>query len=678
MLYICGKCKIICQGLKSNGCISSILLTNNVIKYIIRFWRCVMHSIFFVQVGFAFGESVYLPYAAGTIVACALQDTRIAAKYSFEDFLIFREPIEDAVKKIDSPFLVAFSCYVWNIEYNKALAKRIKELYPDCIIVFGGHSVPEDGSLLETEPYIDFLLFGEGERTFLRLLLELDGGDITLVPSMAYRSRGKAVLTGCNECTDIENLPSAYLSGVFDELIRKNPGVDFLSVLETNRGCPNSCSFCDWCAGRKVRMFPLERVLAEIDWLAEKKIEYCFCADSNFGLFERDRVIVDHLVESKKRTGYPKVFRPCYAKNSEDTVFEICSKLNKNGMDKGATMAYQTLSDDALKNVNRKNLILEHFSALMAKYYEAGISTYSELILGLPGETLESFCTGLCRLLDAGQHNSISVYYCEILPNSEMSTPEYIEKHGIVTGKVPFNHIHSDPKKDGGVEEFSHIVVQTDTMPRADWIKANLFSVCLQAFHNLGLLRCFAIYCRYELSMSYIVFYSSLLSFIIDNTSGKINLIFKTIEQRLSCDTSNLNYANPLFGNTSWFFEEGVFLECLYNADIYTNEIMPFIDALGIDPKIKEELWRYQQLILRRPFNAKTVDDFTYDFPSFFAEVYSGKTCSLEERSCRVSENVENDFKSWADFAREIVWYGRRTGAPLLTGNRIKTEYSKP
>ena len=88
---------------------------------------------------------------------------------------------------------------------------------------------------------------------------------------------------------------------------------------------------------------------------------------------------------------------------------------------------------------------MEHFSTLMQKYNEAGIPTYSELILGLPGETKESFCKGICRLLENGQHNSVSVYHCEVLPNSELALPEYVDKHKIEVIKVAFNHIHSAP-----------------------------------------------------------------------------------------------------------------------------------------------------------------------------------------------------------------------------------------
>ena len=93
--------------------------------------------------------------------------------------------------------------------------------------------------------------------------------------------------------------------------------------------------------------------------------------------------------------------------------------------------------------IGRKNLTMEHFSALMEKYNAVGIPTYSELILGLPGETKDSFCRGLCKLLESGQHNSLSVYYLEMLPNSDIADKGYIQKHGIQVIKVPFNHIHS-------------------------------------------------------------------------------------------------------------------------------------------------------------------------------------------------------------------------------------------
>ena len=386
-----------------------------------------MKNIYFVQVGFEFDGSVYLPCAAGALIAYAKQFAEINENYTFPAIIYQREKLQTALDKIKDPFMVAFSCAVWNMEYNKALAKLVKAKYPHCHIHFGGHSVSEEGELLENEPYIDSLMFGEGEQPFAAMLRALPG-DLSGVKNIAYRGAdGETVQTPREYYDDISGYPSPYLSGIFDSILAENPGTSFLSVLETNRGCPYSCAYCDWCAGKKMRFFPMERVKADIDWLAEHKIEYCFCADSNFGMFTRDVEIARYLIESKKKRGYPQVFRPCYEKNSAERVFQICAALNSVQMDKGATLAYQTLSAEALKNIGRQNLTMEHFASLMQMYNGAGIPTYSELILGLPGETKESFCRGLCKLLESGQHNSVSVYYCEMLPNSELATKKNIE-----------------------------------------------------------------------------------------------------------------------------------------------------------------------------------------------------------------------------------------------------------
>ena len=88
-----------------------------------------MKKVYFVQVGFGFDESVYLPYAVGTIIAYCNADAQIKKQYEFSDIIFRRERLTDALAKIQNPYLVAFSCSVWNVEYNKALAKMIKEKY---------------------------------------------------------------------------------------------------------------------------------------------------------------------------------------------------------------------------------------------------------------------------------------------------------------------------------------------------------------------------------------------------------------------------------------------------------------------------------------------------------------------------------------------------------------------
>ncbi|MDD6276780.1 MAG: cobalamin-dependent protein [Clostridia bacterium] len=631
-----------------------------------------MKKVYFVQVGFAFDSSVYLPYATGCIAAYALGKADFCAEYELGGFIYKRDSIEEALKKIDSPSIVAFSNYTWNVEYNRTLAKRVKELYPDCSVIFGGHSVTSDSTELLNEcDFVDYLSFGEGEEPFYNLAMALKrGDDLSGVDNIAYRqANGEPVCTKRTFNFDITDYPSPYTTGLFDEIVAEE-SVELLAVIETNRGCPYKCAYCDWSAKGKVRFFRIEKVKAELKWLSDNRIEYCFCADANFGMFKRDLEITDYIVQLKEKTGCPDVFRAFYDKNSDDNVFEICHKLNENRMDKGATMSYQSLSDAALRNVNRQNLTVEHFSSLVAKYNRAKIPTYSELILGLPGETYDSFCDGLCALLEAGQHNSVSVYYCEILPNSIMGSDEYLDRFNIEVGHVKFNHIHSS-NTDSEVEEYSDIVMSTDTMSREMWVKSNLFSVCLQSFHSLGLLRCFAIYMRNEKGMSYRSFYNSLLDFIAGNPETVFGKMLDDYYGKLVHSfEGEWNYTNPDFGDVVWSYEEGMFLECIKNYDRFNREIMPFLESLGIEKDIFDGLLTYQREVLRRPFKNGGRIKSEYAFNEFFDSIYSGNYQPLQRKEETVTFTELTPYDNWHDYAKNVVWFGRRRGATLYTSDR--------
>ncbi len=632
-----------------------------------------MKKIVFVQVGFEFDGDAYLPYAAGTLIANCRRCGDITSEYDFPEIIFSREPLKNALRKTEGAFAVSFSCSVWNVEYNKALARLIKERDPACIIIFGGHSVAETGGMLEELPYVDILMFGEGERTMVSLLRALNGGNLGEVTDIAYRENGKTVLAPRTPAGDLTDLPSPYTTGVFDALMAANPDVHFLAVLETNRGCPYRCAYCDWVNGRKMRFFPMEKVLAEIAWLSEHKIGYCFCADSNFGMFDRDVEIADALIEAKKKTGYPEVFRPCYEKNSADRVFKICSALNSVGMDKGATMAYQTLSPDALKNIGRKNLTMEHFASLMQRYNEAGIPTYSELILGLPGETKESFARGICRLLENGQHNSLSVYHCEMLPNSDMADPAFIEKHKIEVIKVAFNHIHSAPKKHEEVTEYSYLVRSTATMPREDWVEANLFSVCVQCFHALGLLRFFAMLLHTEGVCGYYDFYTALLAFIRGG-SGRLHDLWAGFQAKYETSLSgDWNSHDPRFGNVTWFFEEGAFLEVVTDYDRYLDELEPFLRRFGLENALFSELRRYQRFVLRKPGDKEETQTFAYDFPAYFDAVVRCDPVPLNKTPVTLTRQPAVSYNDPALYAKETVWFGRRRGATVYHAGELKT-----
>ncbi len=633
---------------------------------------------YLVQIGVSYSSPVFLPYSVGCIAAYLKNDEEIISDYEIPDIVVMREPLEKAVGRFDNPSYVAFSCFTWNLEYNKKLATELKKIYPDVKIIFGGHSVPHNDSFLKEYPFIDFLFHNEGEETTALFLKAVKKGDnLHSVPNISFRDGCETVTTSFRHPCDISAYPSPYTEGIFDYLFEEFPDVEFHATLETNRGCPYGCTYCEWCFTKNIRPFPMERIKKEIEWIAENKIRYCYCADANFGIMDRDVEIAQYVIEQKNKYGYPQVFKPCYAKESDETVFEAGYLLNKNNIDKGVTLAYQSLDETTLKNIGRKNLTLERFSDLDARYNQAGIPTYSELILGLPGETYESFCSGMCRLIESGQNNSMTVYECQVYPNAPMGDPAYQQKHGIKTSRIPLLGIHYNPEFNG-VSEYFDIITETATMPKKDWVKACMFAVILQTFHHLGLTRFFAIYLNIEKNISYYEFYNRLYDYIFKENKGFINDLFKKLyERKADTDTADWTYTRDVFGTTGWYFEEGAFLEIVYHNDVFWKEIEPFLRSFKIEDELFSDLFVYQKSLVRLPIVTEVEIVSKYNFYKYFEAANKNADPVLTKKNCKLRIKAHKQIPSWEEYAREIIWFGKRYSATLLVNPRESIVYSE-
>lgn len=623
-----------------------------------------MNPVYSFQISYLHGKSTYLPYTVGTLIANSKRYDEINEYYDFKEPIFIREEPEKILLKIDNPCVCAFSNYIWNHEFNKVLAEKIKEKYPDCIIIFGGHQISTDSSLLEECPYIDILIFGEGEETFARLLLTLKNKiNLSEISNIAFRN-GNELITTKREIFKNIDFPSPYLTGIFDSILENYPELTFYTIIETNRGCPYGCTYCDWGSGNlncEMRLFPEEKVFAELDWLSEHKIHGFGFADSNFGMFERDEKFVDHMVKLHNKEGILKEFQTSYAKNSNERVFSITKKLNDCGMNKGATISFQSMSETVLENIHRKNISTKAFTELMEKYNKAGIATYSELILGLPGETLESLTEGIDTLLNAGQHNSIYIHNCEWLPFAPMGDREYIDKFKIKTVKIPLNQPHR-LMAENEIMEYSQLVVETESMSREDWVKMNILSATVQSFHHEGLLMMFALYLHYEKGVGYSEFYTSLINYFESNPDSIGGKVLAEIKERFS-EVSNGNacpvFVDEKFGKVGWPVEEYLFLSIACNIERFYEEITPFLRGLFTDDITFEPLMEYQKKTLKLPFT----DDFEFEAEADFREYFYNIICGNYKPLNKVSTKYKIPTvkcNSWEDYARYIVWYGRK------------------
>lgn len=638
-----------------------------------------LKNVYFFQPNVRYGDTLYLPYASGVLAAFAWACEDIKSEYALKGLFCLRDDIDATAAALENPFLVAFSNYIWNFEYNKALAQKIKEIYPESIVVFGGHNIPDDTSLLAQCPYIDILNHGEGEEAFRDILLSFVGGaPLSEIANISYRDKSGNTLKTKTLPVSLVNFPSPYTAGLFDSIIEEHPEIRFSAIMETNRGCPYGCAFCDWCElDAKVRLFPEERVLEDLQWMAENNIEFCYCADANFGMFKRDEVFVDKVIELNRAFGYPQKFRVNYAKNNNQTVFSINQKLNEYGISKGATISFQSLSTAALENIGRKNMSLNKFSELMTLYRNADIPTYTELILGLPGETYESFCSGIGKLLEAGQHTSILIYNCELIVNSLMANEAFMKTHGIKTAVTPLYLRHDEPKC-GEVQEFSKSVIETATMSNNDWIRANLFSVVVQSCHGMGLLRWIAVWLFFEKDVGYVDFYQSLITWAENNPKSVIGEelgFIKTEYEKIAKGNGAWSSTNKVFGNVAWPYEEALYLNLVSRHKEFYEDILEFLKMYKIDNALLTGLFNLQKSIIKIPGVLSLDLSLDYDFPAYFAAAFAGNAVKLDKRSVSIKALDEHIPSDWQEYAKEYVWFGRKEQVNIFNDFSVSYDF---
>ena len=626
-----------------------------------------MKNVYFVQVDVSASlgaQNAYLPYTAGILAANAWTSDIVKAHFRFKEFIFLREDIAGVVGRMDAPAVIAFSNYCWNTEYNKALASAAKAAFPDCVTVFGGHNVPNDTSFLEQYPYIDILCHGEGEDTVKALFEAIaTGSPLHDVPNISFRDSAGGYVRTETRCQRSLDYPSPYLEGWFDPIVKAHPEITFNVILETSRGCPHQCAYCDWGLLRaKVRMFPLERIKAEIEWMSRNRIAFVWGADANFGLFSRDLEIADALVKAKETTGYPERMRMNYAKNNFENVFAIVKKFKECEFDRiGATLSFQSLSPEVLHNIGRTNNDLEFYKNLLTKYNSENMKTYSELILGLPGETYESFARGIATLFEIGQHFVFEVYGCILLPNSVMGQKDYIQKFGIKTVRSEIIRPHFQ-NEAFSIPEYNQIVVETDSMPRAMWVRSQTYFYLAKAFHGNGLLRAFAIYLHCEKGVAYDTFYDGIINYYEDRPSLLGAAWYREIRERadeLSRGVNNRKLQFEPCGDIIWDDHEYFVLNALYRREEFYSELLAYLEPYGIEREVFDDLWAYQTAVMRVPTETVRSVRLQYDVHGFLSDVYVNNIHPLQKKTHTLTLRDSNPMPDWKTFGKQVIWYGR-------------------
>jgi hypothetical protein len=382
------------------------------------------------------------PLALGMVIsqAMAYEGGRLREHYAFDPGWVFDEArIDEVAASGEGIFL--FSNYIWNRE-NLEISKRVKDANRRNIAIHGGPEAPKYPPDVETyfreHPDVDIIVHGEGEMSFAETLAALvdvladEHRDLSVlrdVAGLSYREGDTVVRTADRErIADLDVLPSPYLTGLFDGFAG---GRTKFAILETNRGCPYGCTFCDWGAATlsRIRKFDLDRVFGELEWVAKNRIESISFADANYGVFERDVAIAEKLAELKETYGYPLDVGTNYAKNTVKHLRQIVEAWTKAGLHTQGILSLQSTDPVTLKTIRRSNIKLERYGELRNEFQKSDLALATQLMMGLPGSTLPTFGNDLQSSVD--KEIQPYVYPTQLLVNSPMNEPAYREENQI-------------------------------------------------------------------------------------------------------------------------------------------------------------------------------------------------------------------------------------------------------
>lgn len=637
--------------------------------------------VFFNEFSPLIGSAANLPLTSGKLQAFSMTSENVRKHYTFMPYLFHIDSLDNVLAHYEDPGVAAFSAAIWNEQLCLRTAEEVKRRWPNCLIVFGGTQVPHNPTTwMARHQFIDAAVRGEGEQPF-RSILErfVTAREFNGIPDVTWRNPANDRLELNPDLTtldkDLDIYPSPYLEGLFDETIKANANIRFQAIIETTRGCPFLCTFCYWGKGglsRKFRYFSLARVAAEIEWIGRNRIGFVYNADSNFGMQQRDEEVAEMMVATKRKYGYPEKVVNLYGKNTDERIHRIALKLYRNGMHKGLGLSRQSLNEEALANTRRHNIKLFVYESLQEKFEVEGIPVFTELILGLPGETYRSFAAGLSELMEISLACQLIIVLCEVYPNTEMANPDYLKLHGVVTRRNVSHGVHSVVQDKRCVIEYIDYIVGTRTMPTPDWIKSGKLAWTTMTLTSLRLGYYLLRYLHDRFGIRCIDFIEFITDERMTNGTGAIwreELAHYEAFMKQIIEGRGRAVLLPEYGEIYWAIEEASYLRIAARLDRFYRELenllSQFLHEKGIlvDSKELHEAICYQRM--RMPTLAPTCDNervFQFNFPEYFGSTPKTEPITLVRNPQKLIITEPNVVQSKLSFAQERVLWGRRGG----------------
>ena len=344
--------------------------------------------------------------------------------------------IADALYKT-SDSIICFSVFVWNVGILQKAAGLLRE--HGCICIAGGPEITAHPSFYKD---FDYTVSGEGEVSVPKLIAQI-----------LNKTSEKSDRVIISQSPELSVLHSPYLDGIID------PAEYEGALWELARGCPFKCAYCYESKGEKtVRLFPMERIKAELELFAKKRVPQVFVLDPTYNVNKKRAVELLRLIAAKT----PETFYYFEAR-AEFIDRELAREFTK--IPCALQIGLQSANEEVLKLVNRpwdKKKFIRGIGVLN----EEGVTFGLDLIFGLPGESFGSFRDGVDFAVSM-LPNNLEIFCLSVLPGTDLF--DRADGLGLEYETVPPYH-----------------VIRTKQMSKEDMQRARALAAGCGCFYNAG------------------------------------------------------------------------------------------------------------------------------------------------------------------------------------------------
>ena len=420
----------------------------------------------------------------------------------------------------EKPDVVAFSCYIWNMEFVNRLAELIKLVDPNIEILYGGPEVSYEGKEFLENHEGEYVIVGEGEKTFREFVLyKLGEGKIEDIKGLNYKRDGKVFENPKRPEMDMNELVFPY---TYEEDINNK-----IVYYEASRGCPFKCKYCLSSVMHGVRFLDVERVKKELKYFMERGLKLVKFVDRTFNCNREYTVeLLKYLSEQDTETRFH--FEVAADLLTEEQI-EILNNAPKGRFQ--LEVGVQTTNNEVLHNINRY-ITYENIKEKVLKVAAGkNVMQHLDLIAGLPGEDLESFKKSF-NDVHAIRPDEIQLGFLKLLKGSSMR--EEAKKWGIVYSPyAPYEIIRS---KDISYEELlllKKVEAMVDKYYNSckfnNVIKffLNIYEKPFDFYYDLAMF--FEEKGNFKRSIGNVEYYKILLDFYLEKIGGEDEGLFKEV-----------------------------------------------------------------------------------------------------------------------------------------------------